>query len=90
MDLDFDAEYSILDARGAEAESGNAVIMEAFPMRPADNPAADGAGKRATYFFRLAGRKDYALSKSVPELDKMMEDFGRFFNSAMGAVNVEE
>jgi len=66
---------------------GNAVIMEAFPMGLADKPAEDSAGKRATYFFRLAGRKDYALSKSVPELDKMMEAFGRFFNTAMAAVN---
>ena len=67
-------------------QPGNAVIMEAFPMGPAEKPA-QAAGARATYFFKLAARKDYALSKSLAELDELMDVFAWFFNTAMGAVN---
>ena len=43
--------------------------------------------KRATYFFKLASRKDYPLTKSIAGLDEKMNVFLGFFNTAMSAVN---
>ncbi|MCG2725620.1 MAG: hypothetical protein L6420_05075 [Elusimicrobia bacterium] len=42
---------------------------------------------KATYFFKLASRKNYSLAKNISELDEKMNVFGQFFNRAMSAIN---
>ncbi len=57
---------------------GNAVAMEA---------ASGQGGGRATYFFRLTGRSDYAGFKDINELDAVADNFIAHFNRCMLAVN---
>jgi hypothetical protein len=75
---------------------GNAVALEAGTIRAADetggekesreDPLAGGGGK-ATYFFRLMGRKEYAESAASGAPDSRIDEWIRCFNRAMLAVN---
>jgi len=59
-------------------EPGNAVAMEAT--------SGEGGGK-ATYFFRLTGRKDYPHFKSLDDLHRLADDFIKNMNRCMLAIN---
>ncbi|MDI6756392.1 MAG: hypothetical protein QME32_00045 [Endomicrobiia bacterium] len=59
-------------------EPGNAVAMEAI--------SGEGAGK-ATYFFRIASRKDYPNFKNIEDLHKETDNFTIRINRCMLAIN---
>ncbi len=64
---------------GKRGEPGNAIAMESI--------SADDAGGRATYFFRLTGRKAYAKMKNSKELDKEVDSFIESINRCMIETN---
>ncbi|MDD2655580.1 MAG: hypothetical protein PHQ80_02830 [Candidatus ainarchaeum sp.] len=74
---------------------GNAVIMESITT--AEEAAARGAGAaaaaapgtsgKATYFFRICGRGEYAEKRSMKELDGMCGGFIKKLNACMIATN---
>lgn len=57
---------------------GNVLAMEA---------ASEGETGRATYFFRIVGRKDYPKFKNLDELHKLVDDFIKQMNKAMIEIN---
>lgn len=61
-----------------KAAGGNAVAIEAS--------AGDGGGK-ATYFFRLMGRKEYLSGPGSNIMDRKADEFIRNFNYAMLSIN---
>jgi hypothetical protein len=58
--------------------AGNAVAMEAV--------TGDG-GTRATYFFRLTGRREYSGISNIEELDMMADSFIKKLNYCMLSIN---
>jgi hypothetical protein len=61
-----------------EKEYGNAVAMEA---------AGEENGGKATYFFRIVGRRDYQNYRSLEELDKEADKFIIRINRCMLDIN---
>lgn len=59
-------------------QPGNAVAMEAI--------SGEGGGK-ATYFFRIVGRKEYPNFKSLEELHREVDNFIKSINRCMLAIN---
>ncbi|MGB9693591.1 MAG: hypothetical protein ACPLYF_01970 [Fervidobacterium sp.] len=59
-------------------QPGNAVAMEAI--------SGEGGGK-ATYFFRIVGRKDYHNFKNIEELHREVDNFIKRINRCMLAIN---
>ena len=59
-------------------EPGNAVAMEA---------ASEDGGGKATYFFRIVSRKDYAALKSIQDMHKEADSFIKGINRCMLATN---
>lgn len=79
-------------------QGGNAIALEAGNIRPetADAPpGAEAAGEdavfetegRATYFFRLLSRLEYARMKDRSGMDRRFDDFIRAFNRAMQEIH---
>jgi hypothetical protein len=72
---------------------GNAVAMEATRLAPTEGESAEEsgtveAGGNATYFFRLAGRREYsALASNIEELDKRVEGMILSINDMMADIN---
>jgi len=61
-----------------QKEPGNAVAMESI--------SGEGGGK-ATYFFRIVGRKDYPNFKNKEEIDREIDSFIKKINRCMLAIN---
>ena len=59
-------------------EPGNAVAMEA---------ASEDGGGRATYFFRIVGRKDYPALKNIQDVHKEVDNFIKGINRCMLTTN---
>lgn len=59
-------------------EPGNAVAMEAI--------SGEGGGK-ATYFFRIVNRKEYANFKNIEDLHRKVDSFIKMINRCMLAIN---
>ena len=74
---------------------GNAVIMESITT--AEEAMARGAGAaaaaapassgKATYFFRICGRREYAEKRSMEELNGLCDSFIKKLNACMIATN---
>lgn len=64
-----------------EKETGNAVAMEATEA------TGEESSGRATYFFRIASRKDYPNYRSLEELDKETDKFIKKINRCMLDIN---
>lgn len=64
-----------------EKEIGNAVAMEAT-----EATGEESSGK-ATYFFKIVGRKDYPNYRSLEELDKETDKFIKTINRCMLDIN---
>jgi hypothetical protein len=72
--------WFLIPVVGASAgEPGNAIAMESVSSQ-------DESGK-ATYFFRICGRKEYDGLKDSGELDARVTDIVRQINSCMLAIN---
>jgi len=77
----------------ALAAGGNAKPESFYPdLTPLTQDAADAEepldkGGRATYFFRIAGRKVYPAFKSKEELDKQVDALIKTINRCMLAIN---
>ncbi len=69
--------WFLIPVYGKNKDYGNAVAMEAITGEE---------GAKATYFFRITGRKEYK-NKSIDELDNLMDEFINKINRAMLAIN---
>jgi len=65
---------------------GNAVAMESIIGGEGENGEEEEKG-RATYFFRIMGRKEYAGINSMEELDGRTDAFIETMNRCMLAIN---
>lgn len=70
---------------------GNAVIMESITTTEegagAAAAAAPAASGKATYFFRICGRREYAEKRSMGELNGLCDSFIKKLNACMMATN---
>jgi hypothetical protein len=67
--------------RIGEQKYGNAVAMEAT------EPTGEETGGKATYFFRIVGRRDYPNYKNFEDLDKETDKFINKMNRCMLDIN---
>jgi len=65
---------------------GDAVAMETVPAQ-APAPGEPKAAGRATYFFRLCPRPEFAALSRPQDCDAKLEEFVALFNRCMSAVN---
>ena len=84
---------------GEENEDGETpeIPAEASSMESGDEPAENNAANatddllkqegKATYFFRIISREDYALLKDITKLDEKYDEFIKSFNRCMQEVN---
>jgi len=77
-------------------QGGNAIALEAgnikpqtaaAPPRPEDEDEVIESEGRATYFFRLLSRPEYAKMKDWSGMDQRFDDFIRAFNRAMQEIH---
>jgi hypothetical protein len=71
------------------AEPGNAIAMEAVNINTAEleNELEPETSGKATYFFRIASRKDYPKYKNLDELHQVAETLISQINRCMRDIN---